>query len=242
MFNYNFGDLSGFNEDWDDGRRKLEKKQMVEQSRVLELIGKGEVDLSGSLRFYLMIHVSILKQLYPTLIERYQYLQKDVPPINRYIRDLILRDSGVDIDSLNRMAVDPLCRPGVVEELIELNPMMWDDRQQMWLRNRAMGLSLSQMQEISKRDFPEERGPSLAAISQFLNGVREKAFGVKMSRSHTSNRKLAESKSCSKPESTTPRGRKKRDKTRLAVHVVETAPEKKEGPDSGCEPTPPGVN
>lgn len=219
------------NEDWN----------LSGQRRIFNYLRKPDADLSGSLLIRLHIPFDVLKELVPVIELRYDGLAMGVSPINRYIRDLIIRDCGISIDKRDRQVVDPLCMEDVVEGLIRSNPIMWDEHQKMWLRWRSQGMSYPEICELTAKNFPEECKPFPNNLSVWFNKIRKEVFGISLGKLHYGLRTV-EGAGCSKTDSTPTgdgqgvkrergrgRGRKKK------------APESSEA-DGGCGQTPPGYN
>lgn len=134
-----------------------------------------DIGMIDSVGVHLQISSDPARKLWNVIRARYKDLDPCSPPFNTYVRDLILKDSGVDINLRRDTANDILCQPGVVDELLEDNPMMFDDRQRQWLIWRASGMMISEICVRSNRLFDrDEYGMTQANVKFFLRSVREK--------------------------------------------------------------------
>lgn len=174
------GDLSGPNEDLSDVSLAQLDRMWLHQREVLDAIVQPGTDLTKTFGLRVTIALRSLKNIWEIIKPRYQFLTSGMPPLSRYVRDLILADIGVDIEMLHRDLDDPLCAEGVAEELIRMNPWSWSEIEENFLRWRGMGCSYRRIEELALQKYGNVGETSLSSIGRFLRGVREAVFDVKL--------------------------------------------------------------
>lgn len=127
-------------------------------------------------RVRLDIKEDAAKAIWAAIKNRYTGQLKEGSPLNTYIRDLILKDTGVDIAVSIWQKHDPLCDELVIAELLANNPGAFSDKQEWWLKLRSTGMSASAIARESARVGPKkgwDKGHSQENISMFFARVRK---------------------------------------------------------------------
>lgn len=132
------------------------------------------VSKDGNVWIRLKLEVDLAQEIWKRIEEKYKHLTKlhKWAPLNNYVRDLILRDCGIDIAKTVHNKHDPLCDELVIGELIEQNPGRFDEKQKFWLWCRAKGMGATEIVQRSLLENSEWRGCSQQNIDQFLERVR----------------------------------------------------------------------
>lgn len=128
-------------------------------------------------RVRLDLKESIAKAIWKAISPRYTGLIKEGAPLNTYIRDLILKDTGIDIATSIWQKHDPLCDELVVAELLHNNPDSFSEKQKWWLKLRATGMSACAISRESKKVGPSkgwDKGHTQENISVFFQRVRKR--------------------------------------------------------------------
>jgi len=130
----------------------------------------------GKIRIRLDVEKEKAVLIWDRIKDKYQTQAEISAPLNTYVRDLILRDSGVDIALSIWSKHDPLCDPTGSVEIIEGNPGWFTEKQKFWLGLRAQGKSCKEISELSAARSGEggewARGHTQPNISMFFQRVR----------------------------------------------------------------------
>lgn len=138
---------------------------------------ESPVNYGKKYRVRLDIKEDVAKAIWATIKSRYTGQLKEGSPLNTYIRDLILKDTGIDIATSIWQKHDPLCDELVVAELLHNNPDAFSDKQVWWLKLRSTGMSACAISRESKRVGPSkgwENGHTQENISIFFKRVRRR--------------------------------------------------------------------
>ena len=136
---------------------------------------ENPIDTGKKIRIRIDIKEEDAKAIWKSISPRYGAIVKEGSPLNIYIRDLILKDTGIDIATSIWKKHDPLCDELVVAEILANNPDSFTDKQKWWLKLRSTGMNTCHISRESKRLGPSmgwTSGHTQENISQFFKRIR----------------------------------------------------------------------